>query len=173
MPEYARLRQCQPWWEAEVSLTGRLNSLSGIKQDREQYPPYAEVKRAIFASSVPYLFAPSAALNGMPEEKQGMYWQILDTPTLRFLSRAFGPPGRGAPVCGCPRLFLHVQDGIVGGSTTHPSITTHLSRAAKPYGIPSGTASGVVDQTHTNVRDGTQAVVIAHEELNCTVALPS
>lgn len=73
-------------------MTGRVDFLSGIKQDKEQYPPYAEVKRAIFASSVPYLFTPSAALNGMPEEKQGMYWQILDTPTLRFLSRAFGPP---------------------------------------------------------------------------------
>lgn len=126
------------------------------------------MKRAIFASYIPYLPAPFAALNGMPEEKQGMYWQILDTPTLRFLSRAFGPPAGvrlPSPVLARSRRYR--------GWIDHPSITTHVSRAANPYGTPSGTASGVVDQTHTNVRDGTQAVVIAHEELNCTVALLS
>lgn len=52
----------------------------------------------------------------------------------------------------------------MGGLIIHP-LPPFFPRASKPYGSPSGTTSGVADQAHTNVRDGTEAVVIAHEEL--------
>lgn len=52
----------------------------------------------------------------------------------------------------------------MGGLIIHP-LPPSFPRASKPYGCPSGTISGVTYQAHTNVRDGTEAVVIVHEEL--------
>lgn len=55
----------------------------------------------------------------MPDEKHGMYWKIHDTTLIPVKSGPL-PPDGGRRALDCPRLFLHIQDGIVGGLIIHP-----------------------------------------------------
>lgn len=52
----------------------------------------------------------------------------------------------------------------MGGSTIPPYHSFSHELQNRTEALPGG-ASGAVDQTHTNVRAGTLAVVIAHDEL--------
>ena len=95
-----------------------------------------------------------------------MYWKNLDTTTavmsVKLGTSSLRPGGavrEAALACSCTFKTLSWVGLII-----HP-LRPIDPGAAKPYGSPSGTISGVVGQTHTNVRDGNLAVVIAHEEL--------
>lgn len=112
------------------------------------------------------ILTPFAALDRMPEEKQGMYWQNLDTTTLTLIPVKLGtssPRPGGAALEGCPRLFLHIPDSIVGGSILHSLPPVFQELRSRTEALPERPLGLWIRRTPTCVM--ALAVVIAHEEL--------
>lgn len=92
----------------------------------------AEMKRAIFASSLPFSTL-SAALDSMLDEKQRMCWQA-SIPLPRLLPSCHSSPEWEPRMRLSSPVLAHSVSW--GGRSTH---TTHFfSTAAKPYGSHSG-----------------------------------